>query len=103
MDRIKVRYSEKAEQFPLKRGTEFSAGFDLRVFPSEDRFTIAPGRRATFGTGVSFEIPPGLVGIVASRSGLGFRGLVVANGIGVIDSDYRGEVSVCLLNTSLLT
>lgn len=62
-----------------------------------------PARHAyTFSTGLAFEIPEGYAMLVFSRSGDGFRrGVRLANGVGVIDSDYRGELLVCLHNDSL--
>ena len=63
---------------------------------------IAPGARAAIPTGIAIEIgQPGVAGFVFSRSGLGAKhGLTVAQGVGVIDPDYRGEIMVWLLNTS---
>ena len=61
--------------------------------------TIAPGNAATFRTGLTFEIPEGWVLKIFSRSGHGFKdGVRLANGTGVIDADYRGEVQVALHN-----
>ncbi len=81
--------------------TDFSAGIDLRAcFPGE-RLNIGPGDRAGIPTGIAIEGVPGVAGFVFSRSGLGARdGLTVAQGVGVIDPDYRGEIVVYLLNTS---
>ena len=81
--------------------TEGSAAVDLRAALDEGQtITILPGERYTFPTGIS--IAPertDVVAIVAARSGLGVKhGIVPANGIGVIDSDYRGEIHVCLRN-----
>ena len=81
--------------------TEGSAAVDLRAALDEGQsVTILPGERYIFPTGIS--IAPertDVVAIVAARSGLGVKhGIVPANGIGVIDSDYRGEIHVCLRN-----
>lgn len=81
--------------------TEGSAAVDLRAALDEGQaVTILPGERFVFPTGIS--IAPertDVVAIVAARSGLGIKhGIVPANGIGVIDSDYRGEIHVCLRN-----
>lgn len=74
--------------------SEHAAGADLRA--AED-VTLIPGERAAIPTGVSVEIPPGHVGLVWPRSGLAVRhGLDTL--AGVIDSDYRGEVRVVLVN-----
>jgi len=76
------------------------AGIDLAVLQSA---TLFPQQTVVCGTGLAVEIPPGYVGIVASRSGQTKRGLVVANGIGVIDAGYRGELCVMLHNDSVHT
>jgi dUTP pyrophosphatase len=61
---------------------------------------VEPGRRASVGTGVALEIPDGCAGLVVPRSGLAARhGIALANAPGLIDSGYRGEVRVLLLNT----
>ena len=81
--------------------TAGSAAVDLRAALDEGQtVTILPGERYTFPTGISIAPERAdVVAIVASRSGLGVKhGIVAANGIGVIDSDYRGEVHVCLRN-----
>jgi dUTP pyrophosphatase len=73
------------------------AGLDLAA---ADGVTIAPGERALVGTGVAVAIPDGYAGFVVPRSGLAARdGLGKVNSPGIIDSGYRGEVRVVLLNT----
>jgi dUTP pyrophosphatase len=77
-----------------RRESESAAGFDLVA--SEDA-TLAPGERAVIPTGFAWEIPEGCVGRVSPRSGLAVRhGVDVL--AGVVDSDYRGEVKVVLIN-----
>lgn len=72
------------------------AGADLRCTSA---VTIEPGERELVGTGVRLAIPEGHVGLVTPRSGLAARqGLGIVNSPGVIDSGYRGEVKVCLVN-----
>jgi dUTP pyrophosphatase len=75
-------------------GSAAAAGADLRASVA---LTLAPGERAAVPTGIALELPPGCVGLVWPRSGLAVR-----HGIdtlaGVIDSDYRGEVKVVLVN-----
>ena len=79
-------------------GTEFSAGADLYAIV-DGSVTIEPGETKMIGTGLAFAIPEGLVGLIFARSSLGTkRGLAPANKVGVIDSDYRGEVRVVLHN-----
>lgn len=79
-------------------GTEFSAGADLYACIPE-AVEILPRETKFIGTGLSFEIPEGLVGLVYARSGLACkRALAPANKVGVIDSDYRGEIMVAIHN-----
>ena len=80
--------------------TSGAAAVDLRANVKEST-VIAPGERKLIPTGLSMSIPEGLVGIIAARSGLACKkGIALSNGIGVIDSDYRGEIGVSLFNTS---
>jgi dUTP pyrophosphatase len=73
------------------------AGLDLHALES---VALEPGERASIATGIAVEIPPGHAGLVLPRSGLASRhGISVVNAPGLIDSDYRGEVRVLLLNT----
>lgn len=77
---------------------EGDAGADLR---SSIDAVIKPGQRMLVGTGVTLALEPGLVGLVHPRSGLALKyGITVLNTPGTIDSGYRGEVGVILLNTS---
>lgn len=81
-------------------GSEFAAGADL--YACEDtQITLLPGETRLIHTGIAMEIPEGLVGLIYARSGLASkRGLAPANKVGVIDSDYRGEIMVALHNHS---
>lgn len=79
-------------------GTEYAAGADLYAC-LEESVSIAPGETAMIGTGIAMEIPDGYAGLVFARSGLACKkGLAPANKVGVIDSDYRGEIKVALHN-----
>lgn len=79
-------------------GSEFAAGADLYA-SLDEAITIEPGETKLIPTGFAFEIPEGYAGFVHARSGLASkRGLAPANKVGVIDSDYRGEVMVALHN-----
>ena len=80
--------------------TAGAAGLDLRAAVPDDRpMLILPGKRALVPTGLVFEIPEGLEGQVRPRSGLAFNyGITCLNTPGTIDSDYRGEVKVLLVN-----
>ena len=83
--------------------TEGSAAVDLRAAIEEDApLTLAPGARALVPTGVAIAPESrDFVAVVAARSGLSVKhGICLANGIGVIDADYRGEIMVGLRNTS---
>ena len=78
-------------------GSASAAGADL--YACGEAVTIAPGETALVHTGIVMEIPQGLVGLVYARSGLATkRGLAPANKVGVVDSDYRGEINVVLHN-----
>lgn len=79
-------------------GSKFAAGADL--YSAEDAdVVIEPGETKFIGTGLAMEIPEGYVGLVYARSGLACkRGLAPANKVGVVDSDYRGEIKVALHN-----
>ncbi len=74
-----------------------AAGLDLSI-RTEEAIVFHPGDHYRIHTGLCFEIPPGFFGLVAIRSSLGARGLVLANGIGIIDEDYRGELQMPLYN-----
>ncbi|HEY4192017.1 MAG TPA: dUTP diphosphatase [Mesorhizobium sp.] len=77
-----------------------AAGMDLRAAVEDDRpMLILPGRRALVPTGLAVEIPQGMEGQVRPRSGLALKhGITCLNTPGTIDSDYRGEVKVLLVN-----
>ena len=77
-----------------------AAGMDLRAAVAEDQpLTLLPGKRTLVPTGFVFEIPTGYEGQVRPRSGLAFKnGVTCLNTPGTIDSDYRGEVKVLLVN-----
>ena len=80
------------------RGSAAAAGADLYAC-LEAPVTIAPGETALLPTGLAMEIPEGYGGFVYARSGLATkRDLAPANKVGVIDSDYRGELLICLHN-----
>ena len=81
-------------------GSEFAAGADLYACEGGE-VTIEAGQTKLIHTGIAMEIPVGLVGLIYARSGLACkRGLAPANKVGVIDSDYRGEIMVALHNDS---
>ena len=84
-------------------GTPFAAGADLYACMGED-VSIKAGETKLFHTGIAMQIPDGLVGLIYARSGIATkRGLAPANKVGVIDSDYRGEIMVSIYNHSCET
>ena len=95
---VKVARLAHNPDLPLPaRQTTGSAGYD--VASAEPDFVLAPGERRAVGTGLAFELPPGLELQVRPRSGLALRhGLTLPNAPGTIDSDYRGELRVIMQN-----
>ena len=79
------------------RAYDGDAGLDL---PAAEAVTLGPGERALVGTGLAVAVPEGHAGFVQPRSGLAARhGITIVNAPGLVDSGYRGEVKVVLLNT----
>ncbi len=82
-------------------GSEFAAGADLFACIEEGEINIAPHQTVFIHTGIALEVPVGYAGLIYARSGAACkRGLAPANKVGVVDSDYRGEVMVALHNHS---
>ncbi|MBP7125779.1 dUTP diphosphatase [Myxococcota bacterium] len=92
-----LRLSRRQPPLPLPRyATEGSSGMDLA---SDEDLELQPGQRALVSTGFAVAVPPGLELQVRPRSGLAARhGVTVLNAPGTVDSDYRGEVKVVLVN-----
>lgn len=81
-------------------GSEYAAGADLYAC-IDTPITICPGETKFIGTGIAMEIPMGYGGFIYARSGLSCKkGLAPANKVGVVDADYRGEITVALYNHS---
>ena len=96
---LKIKKMRADAKLP-KRATDGSAGYDLSACV-EQPLTVAAGKRVLIPTGIAAALPENTVGLVFGRSGLGIKhGLVPSNAVGVIDSDYRGEISVGLSNHS---
>lgn len=96
---IKIKKLTNSAQIP-QRGSDFAAGYDLCA-DIEEELQIAPGETRLIGTGLAMAIPEGYFGGIYARSGLSAKeGLRPANCVGVVDSDYRGEVKVALHNDS---
>ena len=75
-------------------GTDFAAGADLYALPDR-AVTLKPNETVLIHTGIAMQIPDGYAGFIFARSGVATkRGLAPANKVGVIDSDYRGEIMV---------
>ncbi len=87
----------RADAVVPKRAYEGDAGLDLAAC---ERVELAPGERAVVGTGLAVAIPEGYAGFIQPRSGLADRhGITIVNSPGLIDSGYRGELKVIVLNT----
>ncbi len=102
MSKINVKIKLTRGMSLPKYATDGSAAVDLCAAIDEGaKITLAPGERALVPTGISISPESAdVVAIVAARSGLGTKkGICLSNGIGVIDSDYRGEIQVGLFNT----
>lgn len=99
MNNISVRIKKINEKAHIPfYGTEHAAGFDLRAFLKEP-IIIKPNEVIKIPTGIALEIPTGLVGLVYARSGLSTKNKISPiNKVGVVDSDYRGEIFVFLYN-----
>ena len=98
--KLKIRRLREDAKIP-RRATEGAAGMDLYACIDAD-ITLAPQQLAVVPTGIAIELPDnGCAAFLYARSGLGVKhGICLANGVGVIDSDYRGEVCVGLCNVS---
>lgn len=97
MDPIPVKVLREGAKLPAYGSAE-AAGADLYAC-LDAAVTIEPGKTVFIPTGIAMEVPKGCAGLVYARSGLACkRGLAPANKVGVIDSDYRGEITVVLHN-----
>ena len=97
MTSVRVKKLNPLAKLPTYGSTE-AAGADLYAC-LDAPVIVAPGETAWIGTGIALEVPMGCAGLVYARSGMATkRGLAPANKVGVVDSDYRGEIKVVLLN-----
>lgn len=95
---MKVKIINKSGFDLPKYETKGAAAFDIR---SKDNTILYPGQQINIDTGLYFEIHEGYELQIRGRSGLAFKkGIGIVHGVGTIDSDYRGEVRVCLINHS---
>ena len=91
MDPVRVKLLKAGAKLPTY-GSAQAAGADLYAC-LEEAMTIAPGETAFVPTGIALEVPVGCAGLIYARSGMACkRGLAPANKVGVVDSDYRGEI-----------
>ena len=97
MESVRVKILKEGAKLPTY-GSAQAAGADLYACLTE-AITIAPGETVFIPTGIALEVPVGCAGLIYARSGLACkRGLAPANKVGVVDSDYRGEILVALHN-----
>lgn len=95
---IRVKKLNKSAVIPTY-GSSYAAGADLYACTDGETVIVAPGETKFIHTGIALEIPIGYAGLIYARSGIACkRGLAPANKVGVIDSDYRGEIMVALHN-----
>jgi dUTP pyrophosphatase len=101
MKKVEVQVYDKSRNELPKYATDFSAGLDLMAdIEGDDRLIIFPGERRLIPTGLHVAIPEGFEIQIRPRSGLSLKkGIGVLNSPGTVDSDYRGEIGVILLNT----
>lgn len=97
---IKLQYTLDHEDCEPFVGSEYAAGLDLRIYLGKYKsgIELLPGETKMVGTGVKVAIPEGWVGFVVPRSSTGKLRVQLENTIGVIDSDYRGEIKLRLYN-----
>ncbi len=97
MNPVRVKILKEGAKLPTY-GSAQAAGADLYACLQET-VTVAPGETAFIPTGIALEVPLGCAGLIYARSGMACkRGLAPANKVGVVDSDYRGEIIVALHN-----
>ena len=97
MNAVRVKILKEGAKLPTYGSTQ-AAGADLYAC-LEKAVTIAPGETVFVPTGIALEVPLGCAGLIYARSGMACkRGLAPANKVGVVDSDYRGEIIVALHN-----
>lgn len=98
MKEFEIRIVSRSGYIPSYE-TEGSAGADLRAWLPEGPVTLLPGERRLIPTGLFVELPPGIEAQIRARSGLSIKhGITMMNGVGTVDSDYRGEWNVPLVN-----
>lgn len=97
-DVLNIKIVSRSGQVPSYE-TSGSAGADLRAWLPDGPVTLQPGERRLISTGLFVELPPGIEAQIRARSGLSIKhGITMINGVGTVDSDYRGEWNVPLVN-----
>ena len=96
--KVRIKKLDEKATVPVY-GSEFAAGADIFACTGGEKVEIAPHETKFIHTGIALEIPVGYAGLIYARSGTACkRGLAPANKVGVVDSDYRGEINVVLHN-----
>ena len=99
MDYLRIKIIRVGARLPVRK-TSGSVGFDISAC-LDGPIVIKPGETHMIGSGIAIALEPGYAAFIYARSGLGTKhGIIPANCVGVVDSDYRGEVTVGLKNTS---
>lgn len=97
-EKLEVRLISKSGRLPSYE-TAGSAGADIRAWLPEGPVVLGPGERRLIPTGLFVQLPPGVEAQIRARSGLAVKyGICLVNGVGTVDSDYRGEWNVALIN-----
>ena len=96
---MKIRIKSISGNTPTYE-TPGSSGMDINAFLDKgEEITVLPGKRALISTGLYLELPKGFEAQIRARSGLSIKkGISLVNGIGTIDSDYRGEIKIPIIN-----
>ena len=98
-EKVRIKKLDRNAIIPTY-GTDYAAGCDIYALV-DDKETIKPGETKLIKTGIAMEVPTGYAALIYARSGLASKkGLAPANKVGVVDSDYRGEIMVALHNHS---
>lgn len=99
MKELEVKIINRSHHALPAYETHGAAGMDVRAYLPEGPVTLAPGDRALIGTGLYVQLPEGYEMQIRPRSGLAWKhGITIVNTPGTVDSDYRGEIKVILMN-----
>ena len=99
MKELEVKIINRSHHALPAYETHGAAGMDVRAYLPEGPLTLAPGDRALVGTGLYVQLPEGYEMQIRPRSGLAWKhGITIVNTPGTVDSDYRGEIKVILMN-----